>query len=224
MIVISPLLADLMRPVFDGMYNILHLDPSLLPAMLFANDMGGAPLATEVARDEAIGGFNALIVSSMMGATISFTIPFSLQVVKKEHHRQLALGLLCGVVTMPIGCFVAGLVCRIPLGALCIDLLPLIILSAVIATGLLLFPNACVKVFSVFGFLIKTLIIVGLLLGMVNFLAKEPLIKGLATVEDGAIICINAAVVLAGMFPLVHIVSRLLKRPIGALGKSLDIK
>jgi ethanolamine transporter len=75
MIVISPFLAQLLTPVSDFIANVLGLDPSILPASLFALDMGGAPLAVQVAKDARMGGFNGLVVASMMGCTISFTVP-----------------------------------------------------------------------------------------------------------------------------------------------------
>ncbi len=223
MIVISPWIADVLAPVFDFIYNVFKLDPSILPSSLFANDMGGASLSVEVAKNAAMGKFNALVVSSMMGCTISFTIPFALKMVKKELHRQLVLGLLCGVVTIPFGCFVAGLICQIPILDLLYNLLPLVILSAIIATGLVLAPNVCVIIFKIFGFLIKILIVVGLMLGIVNFLAGQPLIDGLGTLEEGAIICINAAVVMSGMFPMLGLLSRLLKKPMKKLGGKIGI-
>ena len=88
MIVISPFIADVLSPCFDFVYKAFGIDPSVIPAILFANDMGGAPLAKEVAQNADIGMFNALVVSSMMGATISFTIPLSLGMVKNEHSEN----------------------------------------------------------------------------------------------------------------------------------------
>ena len=86
MIVISPFIAQILSPFFDVFYNTFGIDPSIIPATFFANDMGGAALAVEIAENEEIGLFNALVVSSMMGATISFTVPFGLGIVKKELH------------------------------------------------------------------------------------------------------------------------------------------
>ena len=48
-------------------------------------------------------------------------------------------------------------------------------------------------------------------------------LKGTASVEDGIIIIFNAAVVMTGAFPLIHILSRILAKPLGALGKVLKI-
>ncbi len=223
MIVIAPWIADVLFPVFEWVYKIFKIDPSVIPATLFANDMGGAPLAVQVAKNEAIGNFNGLVVSSMMGATVSFTIPFALGLVDEEHHRQLAFGLLCGVVTIPIGCFIAGLICKLPILDLLLNLLPLTLLAIIIAVGLLFAPNVCVKVFKGFGFFIKGLVLVGLMLGIVNFLAGKEVIKGMGTIEEGVMICMNASIVMTGMFPLLYLVSKFLSKPLKKLGNKLQM-
>ena len=122
MIVLAPYLAELLAPMFNWFYTALGIDPSIIPASLFANDMGGAPLAKEIAKNESVGMFNALVVSSMMGATVSFTIPYALSVVKKELHKEMFLGFLCGIATVFVGCFVVGLMLAIPVITLIISL------------------------------------------------------------------------------------------------------
>ena len=103
MIILSPWLAEVFKPLFVFFANTLHIDPSIVPAALFANDMGGAPLAKAIALSPEMGLFNGLIVSTMMGCTISFTIPYGLSLVDKSQHREMLLGLLCGLVTIPLG-------------------------------------------------------------------------------------------------------------------------
>lgn len=223
MIVLSPLLAQLASPVSRVFANVLHLDPSVIPASLFANDMGGASLAVEMAQNEKIGRFNALVVSSMMGCTVSFTIPFALGVVNKEQHKELVLGLLCGIVTVPIGCFVAGLICRLPFGPLLLNLVPLVLFAGLIAVGLACIPETCIKILKGFGYFITGLITVGLVLGIIRFLTGVELIPGLDTVENGAAICVNAAVVLSGAFPLMHILSKVLEKPLTKVGDKIGV-
>ena len=218
MIVISPFIAELMRPVSAFMENVLHIDASVIPASLFANDMGGAPLATEMASNAEIGRFNALVVSSMMGCTISFTIPFALGVVDKEHHSELMFGLLCGIVTIPVGCFVAGIICGISFLALIINLVPLIIFSGVLALGLIYATDLSIKIFKIFGIFITVVITIGLSLGIIRFLSGFELIKGLTPIEEGGAICLNAAIVLSGSFPFMYILSKVLSKPLGKVG------
>ena len=223
MIVISPFLAQLLAPAFDGFYNLFGIDPSIIPASIFANDMGGAPLAVEVAKDSSIGMYNALIVSSMMGVTISFTVPYALGAVDKKHHREMFLGLLCGVVTVPVGCFVSGLILDLPLLSIVLNLLPIIIIAVIIALGLVFLPDLSIKIFNILGIGMKVLITVGLTLGIIRFLTGYELIPGLDTIESGAAVCLNASIVMSGAFPLIYIVSKLLKRPLGAVGRLMGI-
>lgn len=223
MITIAPFIADILKPLFDFVSNILHIDSSIIPASLFANDMGGASLAVEVADNELIGLFNALVVSSMMGCTISFTIPVALGMVDKKQHKELLLGLLCGITTIPVGCLVAGLICKIPFISLVIDLIPLVLFSAIIVFGLVRFPDICVKIFSGFGYFIKVIITIGLALGIIRFLSGFEVIKGLETIEEGARICLNASIVMTGAFPLMFVVSKALSKPIKKLSGRIGI-
>lgn len=223
MIVISPLIARLLEPVFGFVSGTLGIEPSIIPAALFANDMGGAPLAKEIAVDERMGMFNGLVVSSMMGCTVSFTIPYALGVVEERQHRPLLLGMLCGIVTIPVGCFAGGLWLRLPLGALVMNLLPLVLFSALIALGLSFCPERCVRIFRAFGSFIKAVITLGLALAILRFLTGIELIKGLGTLEDGAAVCLNAAAVMTGAFPLIALVSRLLAKTLKKLGEKIGI-
>lgn len=223
MIVISPWIAEALTPVFRCTWEWFGIDPSVIPASLFANDMGGAQLAAEVAMDEQLGKFNGLIVSTMMGVTISFTIPFALGIVEEKLHRWLLLGLLCGVVTVPFGCLAGGVMLRIPLGTLVYNLLPIILFSGIIGFGLMKFPNACVKIFGVFAVVIKIIITIGLALGIFHFLTGVQLIRNMATLEEGAAICLNASVVMSGAFPLVYVLSKVLAKPLRVIGEKLEI-
>jgi len=223
MIVISPFIAEILDPVFAFVWEKLHIDPSIIPATLFANDMGGAPLAKEIAQNADIGMFNALVVSAMMGATVSFTIPVALGMVDKEQHKELLLGLLCGIVTIPLGCLVSGIVLKISIGALLINLLPLVIFSAIVAVGLVVCPNLCVKIFGAFGTFIKILITIGLALGILKYLTGIELIKGLETFEAGGLICLNACAVMTGAFPLMYVLGVILKVPMRKLGAMMKI-
>ncbi len=223
MVVISPLVANLFEPIFDVVYNVFHIDPSIIPASLIANDMGGASLSMEVCADETIGMFNALVVSAMMGATFSFSIPYALGVVKQENHKEMFLGFLCGVVTIPIGCIVSGFVAGIPFKLLFSNLLMLIILSTIIACGLIFCPMICVKIFSVFGKIIKTIITIGLILGLVKFLAGVEVVEGLGTLEEGAAICLSVSAFMSGAFVFLHLLSKVLEKPLSLLGNKLGI-
>ena len=223
MIVIAPAIGVWLKPFFEGFYSLLSIDPSIIPASIFANDMGGTPLAMEVMKDSEIGMYNALVVSSLMGAVISFTIPFGAGIVNKSQHKELFFGFLCGIIAIPIGCFISGLTLGIGIGALLLNLLPLILISAIITLGLVFAREKTLKVFKVFGFIMTALITVGLCLGMFTAVTDTVISEHFESIFEGARICFNASIFLAGAFPLMHVISKLLMKPMSMLGKKLGI-
>ena len=145
MLVMAPCIAELLSGLAGGFPEFL--DFSVIPASFLANDMGGASLALGLANDPKVGAFNAYVVSSMMGCTVSFTLPFALQMTDKKHHPDMLFGMLCGIVTIPLGCIVSGFICGLsPLSVLS-DLVVLIIFAAVVAVGLIKFERITVKIF-----------------------------------------------------------------------------
>jgi len=221
MIIAAPLIAHLMQPLFDLLPS--WMDPSILPSVIFANDMGGAPLAIGAARDPAIGAFNAMVVTSMMGCTVSFTIPFGLGSIPKALHRDMLLGLLCGIVTIPLGCFAGGLVCGLAPLALLVNLLPLLLFSGIIAAGILLATALCIKIFNILGLVIRAIITVGLAVGIFEFLCGIRLLPHVDTLENGIGIVLNACAVMTGTFPMIYLLSKLLAKPLKAIGSRIGI-
>lgn len=222
-IVLAPSIAYYTAPAFNAVYNAIGIDPSTFAASLLANDSGGTPLAFELQKDAAIGGFNALVVSSMMGCTISYTVPYALGVVKKDKYNDMFLGMLCGIITIPIGCFVSGLVLGIQISMLLWNLAPLILLSLLIALGLALAQKVTIKIFYIVGILMKVIITVGLVACMIESLTGLETIPHLAPLSEGGMVCVNAAIVLSGAFPLMFVISKILKKPLALLGKKLDV-
>lgn len=223
MLVIAPAVGVWLAPVFEGFYNLFGIDPSIIPACLFANDMGGMTLAQSICKARDLGNYNAFVVSSMMGCVISFTIPFALGLVKKARHRELFFGLLCGIVTIPVGSFAAGLMCGLDPLVLLFDLLPLVILSVLIGAALFLFPNACIKCFSVFGLFMRAAGVIGLICAVFAFLTKIELSPYFDTLEHAAFVCVNACVTLSGMLPVMFIAAKLLGRPLNRIGAKMGI-
>lgn len=223
MMTIAPALADLLIPVITPVANLFGFDPSALAGILIANDMGGAALADSIAANKLLGSFHGLCVASMLGATISFTIPVALRSSKKEHHDDVLLGLLCGISTIPVGCFVSGIVMgNNPLTVL-LNLLPAIIISVIIIIGLLKFQKVTVKIFSVFGKIISILITCGLALGIFQQLTGKVILENTAPIMESAATVFTICITLAGTFPLIAIISKILKKPLSVLGKKLEL-
>lgn len=223
MMTIAPVLADLLVPVITPVANLFGFDPSALAGILIANDMGGASLAQSIASDSLLGSFHGLCVASMLGATISFTIPVALRSARKENHSDILLGLLCGISTIPVGCFVSGLVMGISPLSVLINLAPAILISVIIIIGLLKFPSVTIKIFSGFGKFIAVLITCGLALGIFQELTGTTILGNTAPIMESAATVFTICITLAGTFPLIAIISKLLRKPLSALGRKLEL-
>ena len=222
-ICLAPVLASLLRPVVVPVYQFLGADPAMFAGTILANDMGGAPLAKELALTEQAGQFGGLIVGAMLGPTIVFTIPVGLGIIQAEDRPALATGVLAGVITVPAGSFAGGLAAGFPVGMVLRNLIPIALFAVLIALGLAFVPRGMVKGFQVFGRVVVILITVGLAAGIVQALTPLTLIPGLAPIEEGVSIVGSIAIVLAGAFPLVYVITRVFRRPLMALGRALGM-
>lgn len=227
--VVAPILADVLKPIIVPLYGMVGADPSIFATTFIANDMGGAPLALSLAQDPAVGNFAAYVLGSMMGPTIVFTIPVALGIIEKEDRPLLARGILYGLVTVPIGCLLGGLlVPGLPIGTLLINLIPIVIVAGLIFLGLMLAPNAMIKGFEVFGQIIVMIATLGLAFGAAQLLTgNETLLnlypEGPDLLKEAFVVVGSIAVTLAGAFGLVAIFTKVANKPLSAIGKSLGM-
>ena len=220
---LSPVLAGLLRPVVVPVYEFLGADPAMFAGTLLACDMGGGPLARELSTDSQAALLGGVITGSMMGATIVFTIPVAMGIVEAEDRPALAKGILAGIVTIPVGILVGGLVAGFPALMVARNLIPIVIIAALIAVGLWKAEKAMVRGFELFGKGVVAVITVGLAAIIVEALTGFVVIEGLAPIEEGFATVGNIAIVLAGAFPLVYTITRLLRQPLLKLGRTLGV-
>ena len=91
---LAPVLANVLRPVVVPVFELVGADPGMFPGSILACDMGGAALAMEMAQDPEAGLFGGVLIGSMLGATIVFTIPVALGIIREEDRKYLAQGVL----------------------------------------------------------------------------------------------------------------------------------
>ncbi len=222
-ICLAPVLADLLEPVVVPVYRLLGADPAMFAGTILACDMGGGPLALALTEDPQAAMLGGVLAGSMLGATVVFTIPVALGILRREDHPALAKGILAGVVTVPLGILAGGLVAGYSLTMVLRNLIPIALIAALIALGLWKAERGMICGFAVFGRLIIALITVGLAAGILESLTGRTVIPGLAPIEEGFETVGVIAVVLAGAFPLVYVLTRVLRRPLMALGRLMGI-
>lgn len=220
---LAPVLAALLKPVVVPVFAFLGADPAMFAGTILASDMGGGALAQELTEDPQAALLGGVITGSMLGATIVFTIPVAMGILQEADRPAMAKGILCGIVTIPVGILVGGIVAGFPLMMVLSNLVPIVVIGGAIALGLWKAEKAVIKGFGIFGKAVVTVITVGLAAAIIETLTGVVLIPGMAPIEEGFQTVGAIAIVLAGAFPLVFVVTRLLRKPLLRLGKLLGI-
>ncbi len=167
----APYLTAFVEGASGPAYGALGADPAMAATTFIAVDMGGYQLADALAQTRE-SWIMAMMTGYMAGATIVFTIPVALKMLKKRDRKYLALGVMSGLLAIPIGVFVASAIIALshPVirevvstnadatyqlalswAQIGVNLVPLIIICVALALGLKLKPDAMIKGFIVFG-------------------------------------------------------------------------
>lgn len=234
----APVLAIILKPIIVPIYNLFGADTSMFATTLLACDMGGYPLAMQLAANETIGNFSGLILGTMMGPTIVFTIPVALSIIKKDDRPYLGAGILAGLITIPIGCIVGGLAMnmtpyKINIGTILINLIPVIIIAGLIVLGLWFFPAKMINGFNKFGTAVTVLITIFTAIAVFEYQTKiefplfnlmvAPDANGVIPLESGLLVCGQIAIVLIGAFPMVKWITKTFGKPLKKVGAALGM-
>lgn len=166
-----PYLSDFIETVFGPIFASVGASPAIAATTFIAVDMGGYQLAEALAATRE-DWLMAMVVGYMAGATIVFSIPVGLSMLDKRDHRYLALGVMSGVLSIPVGVFVACVLLSatdpavreavsasaepsytlaLTFSGILVNLLPLAIFCVALAIGLAVVPGAMIVGFLWFG-------------------------------------------------------------------------
>lgn len=253
-IAIAPVLAKILSPIVVPIYTALGADPAMFATTLLANDMGGYFLAKEMAT--AVDGtinygawmYAGLILGAMMGPTIVFSIPVAVGIIDVKDRPYLAAGVLAGIVTIPLGCIAGGLAAMastvmVPgteqtiefnLPLIFMNLIPVLIVSALIAAGLWAMPQRMINGFAIFAKFLVAFITFGLMSAVLETTVGITLIPGMDPifmaegdipgVDMRAIEVIGSiAIILLGAYPMVLLLTRWFEKPLLKMGGVLRV-
>ncbi len=220
---LAPVLAQVLRPLVVPVYTFLGADPAMFAGTILACDMGGGALAAQMTENPQAALLGGVITGSMLGATIVFSIPVALGILQPQDRPFLAKGILCGMVTIPVGILVGGLTAGFPLGMVAKNLIPIVIIAILIALGLWKWEKGMIAGFTLFGKAITALITAGLAAAVFEALTGFALIQGMAPITEGFETVGAIAIVLAGAFPAVYAITKVLEKPLVKMGKLLGI-
>ncbi len=166
-----PYLSKFINVIFGPLFEAVGSDAAIAATTFIAVDMGGYQLADALAQTRE-AWIMAMVTGYMAGATIVFSIPVGLSMLKKSDHKYMALGVMAGILSIPIGVFVSCMamvignvqvrdivsasadstyIMALTTGSILIHLVPLFIFCIALAIGLRLVPSIMIRGFLVFG-------------------------------------------------------------------------
>lgn len=237
---LAPVIRILLQPFLSPAFELLGADPSMFAGALLSCDMGGYPLAIKLAGENyAVGQFSGCILASMMGSTIVFNIPVGLTLIPEKYYIYFAYGTLLGLITVPFGCIAGGATMvmtpyKLALVDILKNLIPVIIISAILCLILFFFPNASMRGFLHFSSFIKVLCTFGAILAAFQeeCKIKFPLFYTMIDMEENdgenplysAIIAIGEiAIMLTGTLPMVYCIYKYLGKYLAMIGKYVGL-
>lgn len=219
---LAPVISSALGPVIIPAFKAIGADPALFGSIL-ANDMGGYTLAVELAENEQAGLLAGNVVASMLGCTLVFSIPVGLSLIEEKDKPYFSKGLLIGLITIPVGSLAGGLIAGFDMGMVVMNTIPVLVLSVLLALGLKLIPKQMIRGCIVFGQFITIVIYIGLACAAFTHITGVVLIPGMAPIMEGMDTVAGIGIVLLGTFPVLTILTKVLDKPLNAVGRSLGL-
>ncbi len=238
MIALVPVIKIVFGGALGAFFRMIGADPSLFAGIILGCDLGGYPLAMELAESEAIGNFTGLIVAAVMGINVVFNIPVGLGIIDENDREFLASGMLIGFATIPIGCIAGGMMM---IGAgwdlsfkdVIMNTIPVVVVAILIILGLVFMQQKMLKGFLAFGKGVTALVTCGTMLAVFQYLTgiRLPLFhvmveanaEGVIPLEEGIAVVGGIAIVLIGAFPMVHFITKKFSDPLKKVGAKFDL-
>lgn len=205
-----------------GAVSGLPFDLSLIPGFLLGSDMGGFPMAMELAGQTQIGLMSGLLLSSSIGCLLSFHLPVALLVIDNKDVPYMMRGMIPGILTVPVGILLGGMWLGIPVGELIIQMIPVLLLCLILIVGFFSRPTAMEKVLGGFGKFVRalgTFLFVLVVLGLFYEpckIAEDALVFESVTIVVKIVVIVCGAQVLSDL--VVRYASGLLEKCAGLLG------
>ena len=212
MICLAPVISSNIKPLAALVYNSTGVDPALFGGLL-SSDMGGYPLAMELAKDPSMALYAGLNIGTTLGCTLVFLIPLGLSIISDNDLDSFAKGIMLGIIPMPIGAVAGGLAAGFPLGSILYNTVPvLLLLSLLLAVGLLLRPRLIIAGCLALGKLVSLLGTLGLVAAGFTQVTGITIIAGMEKVDVAMKIVDVIAVFLMGALPIMSLVTKAVEK------------
>lgn len=204
-----------------GLTAGMPFDPSLIIGCILCTDVGGLPLTLQLAQTTTIGVYTGALVGSGLGMTVGYQLPVFLSALDKKHMPILMRGLVYGLIALPAGLILGGLLLDMSVGTWLVNTIPVLVLCGALVIAFFTVPNGTMKLLSAFGIAIRILSYILFALVIIGVFLPQFAIADRTLVEEMMYINVKTTVVACGGLVFCKLAIRYCGGPIQAAARLL---
>lgn len=192
----------------------MPFDPALIPSCLLAPDMAATP---------ALAAFTGAMVAGSLGMTVGYQLPVFLAAVRKDEIGELMRGFIFGLIAIPSGLAVGGLMLGLPVRQLFFNMILVLVLCVVLIAAFVLVPELTMKIMifignaiRIFSFFLFGVAVFGI------FMPKYAVVEN-ALIEEMLFMVLRMVIAACGGLVLSQVALKRLQKPIQRIGAILGI-
>lgn len=202
--------------------HTLPIDPSIFIGCLLAPDMGGFSIVQGLTNNFDMLIFSGILLTSTLGATISFQLPIFLTALPKKEIIPFINGLLFGILSLPIVLIISAWLLPIP--SMWLNLLPILLLCALLGTGLWLAYDKTIHVLHYFANLIRIISILFFSMIIIQlFIENSVSFTSIALIQEAMVIVLRMCIIVCGSMVLCEIILRKFRLQISKIATLIGV-
>lgn len=220
---ITPIISNILDKSLTPLCEKFGIDPSIFISSLIAVDMGAYNISLDIASSIELAIFSGILMASIIGCTLSFTLPLALGLVKEENMAALTKGILCGLVTTPIGLFVGGILLKINIVVLILNILHILLLAITLSLGIIYKPRLCLHIFRAIGKVIVFISILGFIIQGIYSITGIEIMSDIMPLSQALFIVGKIAIFLGGAYVMMECIQRVLNKQLNFIGNKIGV-
>jgi ethanolamine transporter len=234
---LTPVFRIMLTPLLAPVFEMLASHKVMFAGTLLDVAMGGYQLSIKLAPENfPLAMYSSVILGTMLGCSLVFNVPVGLSIIDRKHHIYYAYGTLIGLLTIPFGCIAGGAAMALTPHTLSIievvkNLIPVVLITVVIAICLYFFPFATLHGFLHFSKAITFLMTFGTILAVFQFMTHLRFPLWSTMVDDGGENLLLAtlltvgqiAMVLTGALPMIHTLTKVTGPLLARIGRKVGL-
>ena len=201
----------------------MPFDPSLVLGCLLAPDMGALGMAQKLAANPAIAVFTGAMVAGGLGATVGYQLPVFLAAVEKDEIPELMRGFIFGLITLPAGLVVGGLMLGLPPRDMFFNMVPVLLVCIILIASFFVCPAPTMRTLIILGNLIRIISFVLFGIAVFGVFVPEYAFVDPKLVSEMLYMVLRMVIVACGGLVLSHIALDRFRKPIEKAGKALGV-